>query len=178
MKRQMPTGDHRERLVCGACKFVAYDNPRILVACVASWQDKVLWMKRATAPKRDFWAIPSGFMESGETPEQAAARELQEETHARIDPDNLKLYVIGSIPEISEVYLVYRGELSEPRYWPSEEATKVELYTETDAPWKEFAYPDVAEFMRQFYRDHKARNYGVYAAHYVENIHTFARITS
>ncbi len=176
MKRQVPTGDHRERLVCGACQFIAYDNPRILVACVASWQDKVLWMKRATAPQRDFWAIPSDFMESGETPEKAAARELQEETHARIDPDSLNLYVIGSIPEISEVYLVYRGELAQPHYGLSEEALEVELYGQTGAPWEEFTYPDVAEFMQQFYLDHASRSYGVYAARYVEGIHTFRRV--
>ena len=173
IKRQVPTGDHRERLMCSACGFIAYDNPKILVACIASWQDKVLWMKRATAPQRGCWAIPSGFMESGETPEQAAARELHEETGALIDPDGLSLYLIGSIPEISEVYLVYRGELAEPHYGPSEEATEVELYTQTDAPWDEFAYPDVAEFMQQFYLDHESRSYGVYAARYVEGIHTF-----
>jgi len=176
MKRQVPTGDHRERLMCGACQFIAYDNPRILVACIASWQDKVLWMKRATAPQRGCWAIPSGFMESGETPEQAAARELHEEARAQIDPDSLKLYLIGSIPEISEVYLVYRGELAQPHYRTSKEAMEVALYTQTDAPWDEFAYPDIAEFMQQFYLDHKAGRYGVYAARYVEGIHTFTKV--
>ncbi len=75
--------------MCDACQFIAYDNPKILVACIASWQDKVLWMKRATEPQRGYWAIPSGFMESGETPEQAAARELHEETRAHIDPASL-----------------------------------------------------------------------------------------
>jgi 8-oxo-dGTP pyrophosphatase MutT (NUDIX family) len=112
-------------------------------------------------------------MESGETPEQAAARELQEETLAHIDPENLTLFLIGSIPEISEVYLVYHGELAQLRYGLSEEALEVELYGQTDAPWEEFAYPDVAEFMQQFYLDHASRSYGVYAARYVEGIHTF-----
>ena len=74
---------------------------------------------------------------------------LRQEAGALIDPDGLSLYLIGSIPEISEVYLVYRGELAEPHYGLSEEATEVELYTQTDAPWEEFAYPDVAEFSRR-----------------------------
>ena len=115
-------------------------------------------------------------MESGETPEQAAARELHEENEAQIDPDSLKLYLIGSIPEISEVYLVYRGELAQPHYRTSKEVMEVALCTQTDAPWDEFAYPDIAEFMQQFYLDHKAGRYGVYAARYVEGIHTFTRV--
>ena len=173
----LPENDHRERLACSKCHQVAYENPKILVSCIASWQEKVLWMKRATEPQKGYWAQPSGFMEQGETPEQAAARELYEETGAIIAPDRLHLFVVGSLPEISEVYLVYRAELTDQNFGPSDEAEQVALYAEEDAPWSEFAYPDVVEALRQFYIDHAQRNYGVYSGCYVNGKNTFTRIS-
>jgi ADP-ribose pyrophosphatase YjhB (NUDIX family) len=43
-------------------------------------KDRVLLVKRSVEPKKGFWCLPGGFMELDETPEQAALRELKEET--------------------------------------------------------------------------------------------------
>jgi len=60
-----PVDDHIARQVCDQCGWVLYDNPKIVTACIATWHDKVLWIQRATEPKLGFWAIPSGYMETG-----------------------------------------------------------------------------------------------------------------
>ncbi len=173
-----PAGDHRERPTCPACGRVHYENPKILVACIATWRDKVLWIKRGTPPKRGYWAIPSGFVEKGETPEQAACRELHEETNARIEPASLDLFLVGSLPEISEVYLVYHGELQSDVCETTAEAREVAFFASGDVPWEDYAYPDVAEAMKQFYRDHEKRSYGVYVGRYAGGVNTFTRIRS
>lgn len=41
---------------------------------------EVLLIQRRDEPFKDHWALPGGFLEPGETPEQAAVRELKEET--------------------------------------------------------------------------------------------------
>ncbi len=174
----VPAGDHRERPGCPACGFIHYDNPKILVACIATWGEKVLWIKRGTQPKQGHWAIPSGFVEKGETPEQAACRELCEETTARIDPASLHLYLVGSLPEISEVYLVYHGELQSDLCATTAEAREVAFFGAGDVPWEDYAYPDVAEAMKQFYQDHARRTYGVYVGRYAAGVNTFTRIRS
>lgn len=175
---QLPAGDHRERLTCPECGFIHYDNPKILVACIATWHDKVLWIKRGTPPRSGFWAIPSGFVEKGETPEQAAARELREETHAVIEPDSLNLYLVGSLPEISEVYLVYHGILQSADCKTTEEADEVAFFSKEEVPWQHYAYPDVVEAMMQFYDDHNQRRYGVYAGRFENGVNTFIPIKS
>ena len=50
-------------------------------------------------------------MEEGETIEQTAARETEEETGVKIDCDCLELYAVLSLPDINEVYLTLRIEL-------------------------------------------------------------------
>jgi len=70
-----------ERLFCERCNEPIYENP-IPAAClvVVDDLDRVLLVKRSVDPKKGFWCLPGGFMELGETPEQAALRELKEET--------------------------------------------------------------------------------------------------
>ena len=171
-------GDTHERMLCSQCGYVVYENPKILVACFATWGDKVVWMKRAAEPQKGFWSIPSGFMEKGETPEQAAARELWEETGARINPQDMELYLMGSLPFISEVYLAFRGPLTSPELVKGEESLDVGLFSLEDAPWTETAYPQVIESIEQFYSDHQRGDYGAYCASYVDDQHILNSIRS
>ena len=50
-----------------------------LANTVVCWQDKVLLIYRRTEPFKDYWSIPGGGVEIGESYRAAAARELDEE---------------------------------------------------------------------------------------------------
>src|ERR1700720_2810363 len=63
----VPLDDTVSRPCCGACGFILYDNPKLLVACILYSGNKLLWMKRASGPFAHRWAIPGGFVEGGET---------------------------------------------------------------------------------------------------------------
>jgi ADP-ribose pyrophosphatase YjhB (NUDIX family) len=54
-------------------------------ACVVvtDGQQQILLVKRAAQPRRDQWRLPGGFMDLGESPEQAALRKLKEDTGLR-----------------------------------------------------------------------------------------------
>lgn len=71
----------RVRRVCPACGSVAYRNPLPVVAVVLfNERGELLLVKRAEEPQRGAWCLPIGFAEIGETVQEAALRELQEET--------------------------------------------------------------------------------------------------
>lgn len=70
----------KERKYCSKCDFVDYQNPLPVALAIAVKDKKILLIKRALRPRQGMWASPSGFIESGETAEEACLRELKEET--------------------------------------------------------------------------------------------------
>ncbi len=61
--------------------------------------EEILFIRRRNDPFRGMLALPGGFVEEDETVEQAAARELEEETAIRIQEDRLQLIGVFSRPD-------------------------------------------------------------------------------
>jgi NAD+ diphosphatase len=71
--------DGQLRLACAdSCGFVHWDNPTPVVAAIIEYEGKVLLARNAQWPE-GWFALITGFLERGETPEQAVLREVQEE---------------------------------------------------------------------------------------------------
>lgn len=172
----LAVADDRARWRCAACGYVHYENPKVLVACLACWQDKVLWMRRAQEPFRGGWTIPFGFMERGETLQQAAARELQEETLAVVAPESLDLYVVGTLQWMSEVHVVFRGQLTSPDFGVGPEAMEVALFAEHEVPWEQCAFPQAEAATREFYRELKSGRFGVHLGEYTPQANRLWRV--
>ena len=139
--RQVPEGDTLPRMVCDDCGFIDYENPKVVVGSVASWQGRILLCRRSINPRKGFWTLPAGFLEVGETPEEGALREAQEEANARLELE--ALLGVYSIPRISQIQLIYRARLLDPGISPGEETEALELFAWEDIPWPELAFPSV-----------------------------------
>lgn len=66
--------------VCSRCGLVFYRNPLPAVILVLQKEDRILVARRAMPPALGEWCLPGGFIDLGESPEEAASRELKEET--------------------------------------------------------------------------------------------------
>ena len=148
-KRQVPDGDNRERLVCPDCGFINYENPKLVVGSVVTWQDRILLAKRAIHPRKGYWTLPAGFMEMHETTEEGAIREALEEACARIEID--ALLAVYNIPRIGQVQMMYRARLLSPDVAAGEESTEVGLFAWEDIPWQELAFPSVVWALQQWH---------------------------
>ena len=149
---------------CSACGVPDLAYAKILVSCFVTRGDSLLWMRRAHAPQRGFWAIPAGFMELGETLEEAAARELREETGLVLDPAGLQLYSLGSITQINEVYVAFRGTTENAECAPGAEALDVRFFAESELPWGEVAFPRANYSIQMIYADIRRGRFGLYLA--------------
>lgn len=70
-----------DRPCCPDCRRFYYSNPVPAACCIVRrHEEEVLFVQRAVEPCKGLWTLPGGFVEVGETTEQAALRELEEET--------------------------------------------------------------------------------------------------
>ena len=134
--------------------MIHYKNPLLVLGCVPQWEDKILLCRRAIEPRLGFWTVPAGFMENGETLQQAAARECQEEALATVEIGSLLAVV--SVTHASQVHVMFRARLLQPEFAPGPESLEVGLYTEAQIPWADLAFPSGEFTLRQFYADRAA----------------------
>ena len=93
--------------------------------------------RRAIEPRYGLWTLPAGFMENGETTEEAAVREAMEE--ALVDVEIIDLYSVFSIPHVSQVFMMFRGRMRSPAFGPGPESLEVRLFAEDEIPWDAIA---------------------------------------
>lgn len=165
---RIPAGDNRLRCVCDACGTVHYENPKVLVSCMAYEGDRLLWIRRAEPPRAGYWFIPSGFMEQGESLREAASREFQEETGIHLPEGSLSLYAIGSLVNIDEIYVAFRARLPSTDFRPGPEVSGIGLFGEDDLPWDSLAFPEVAPQVRAFYEEVRQDRFGIWMGEYRE----------
>jgi len=157
--QRIPEGDNRLRFVCTQCQTIHYQNPNIVAGCLPVWGDQVLLCRRAIEPRRGYWTLPAGFMENGETLEQAACRETDEEACARVG--ELSLYTLFDLPHISQVHVFFRAQLADLDFAAGEESLEVRLFAQNEIPWAELAFPTVGRTLEYFFADRLEQHYPV-----------------
>jgi len=144
----IPAGDNKLRYICGECQAIIYENPKLVVGCVTKCDDRILLCKRAIEPRLGYWTVPAGFMELGETLEQAAARETLEEACAEIRLGSL--LAIVDVPEASQVHVFFRATLPDGRYDAGDESLEAELFAVNDIPWDDIAFKSGYIALKQY----------------------------
>ena len=74
-----------ERPVCPACSRVIYFDPKVAATAVVAREGSVLLIRRGNQPGYGRWSMPGGYVDRGEVVEEAAAREVWEETGLRVE---------------------------------------------------------------------------------------------
>lgn len=139
------------RLFCNACNVPIYENP-IPATCLVliDNEDRVLLVKRRVDPKKGFWCLPGGFIELKETPEQAALRELEEETGLSGKIQMLLGVTSSASPQYDTVLMVgylikeYSGLLE-----PGDDASDAAYFEYNKLP--EIAFQSHMKFIRIYY---------------------------
>jgi len=157
---RVPEGDNRPRYVCDHCQTIHYQNPNIVAGTLPVWEDKILLCKRAIEPRYGTWTLPAGFMELGETMEQAALRESEEEACANVEID--EIYTLISLPHVGQVYVMYRAQLCDLDFRPGEESLEVRLFSEEEVPWNELAFRTIHYTLEKYFQDRQQGRFPVH----------------
>jgi len=92
---------------CPSCGFILFRNPKVVAAVIPVEDDRILLVRRAMGPRKGTWVFPGGFVDLGESVEEAAVRETHEETGLSVRLD--RLLGVYSRPGEDIVLVVYVG---------------------------------------------------------------------
>lgn len=147
---QWVEAEERERPVCPACGFILYMNPKVVAGAIPFQDGRVLLLRRRIEPARGRWTFPAGYVELGESLEEAAIRETQEEVALEIG--ELSLLNVYSYPESPVVTVVYLSPIfgGEPR--TGTEAEEVAFFSPEALPWEELAFRSTREALEDWVR--------------------------
>ncbi|MEO8628771.1 MAG: NUDIX hydrolase [Betaproteobacteria bacterium] len=149
--RRVPPGDTLPRWLCEHCGTIHYENPRVIVGCVAEWEGKILLCRRAIEPRIGLWTVPAGFLENGETTAAGAQRETLEEANARVEVS--QLFSLYNLPHINQVYLLFAGRLLDPDVSAGIESLETALFDQADIPWNQIAFATVRNTLTHYFSD-------------------------
>ena len=109
---QIEDGGPKTRLRCAGCDWTHWNNPTPVLAAIIECTDRdgqVLLARNAAWPGRMF-ALITGFMEAGESPEQGMRREVAEETSLQVDA--LSLVGVYDFQRMNQIIIAYHAQAS------------------------------------------------------------------
>jgi len=133
---------------CSHCGYGAYYNPKPVAAAIPVAPDgRIILLRRGFDPGKGLWTFPGGFVDLGETVEQAALREAMEEIVATLELDGL--VGVYSKPEERVVLIVFAATTTDtPK--PTDEAPEVHAFAPEEIPWEELAFWSTTAALEDF----------------------------
>ena len=143
----------RQRPVCPACGYIVYHDPKVAATCIVERDHKILMIKRGNEPGIGLWSLPGGYVDRGEIVEEAAVREVLEETNIKVEVD----YLVGLFSEQGHPVIVAAFAAREVggALEAGPEALDVGFFPQDDLPplafnrdlsilaqWKDYSHPD------------------------------------
>ena len=117
---------------CGSCGEVVFLDPKLAVVVVASEESRILMVKRDIEPMMGRWSFPSGYVDRGEVVEEAAVREVREETNVEVALD--RLLGVYSREGAPVILVAYSASIVGGSPSAGDEAQAVRLFPADDLP--------------------------------------------
>ena len=132
----------------------------MVVGTLPAFEDKILLCKRAIEPRVGLWTVAAGLLENGDSLLQGAWRESKEETQAEVDMK--EILTIFNIPQINQIYVIYRADIEDNSFGPTSESLDVQLFSYDEVPWEELAFPFVPKTINHYYECLKTKKFNLH----------------
>ena len=141
-----------ERLVCSRCGFVFYLDPKVAVGTLGTLGGKVILLRRGIEPAYGRWVFPGGYVNRGETAEEAGIRETKEEVN--LDVRIERLLNVYSYPGRPVIVIVYAVSVIGGKLSAADEAIEARTFAPEEIPWSQLAFPSTREALLEYIRKH------------------------
>lgn len=132
----------KERRICDACGFIHFRDPKVAAVVFITEGDRVLMVRRRVDPQQGKWALPAGYIDYGEDPREAAAREVREETGLVVRITRL-LDVLG--PDSRQegpasIVILFEGERTGGVLEAQDDVDRAVFFAPEDVPLADIAF--------------------------------------
>ncbi len=146
-KRLLKSGEP-ERLVCTACGFVFYIDPKLAAIALVPLDGGLVLVRRAIDPGYGLWVVPGGFVDAGEPVEEAVVRETLEETHLTVQVK--RLFNVYSYRNHRTVVLAFLTEYLKGELAAGDETLEARVFRPQEIPWEKIAFSSTRDALREY----------------------------
>jgi ADP-ribose pyrophosphatase YjhB (NUDIX family) len=136
------------RLVCVSCSFVFYLDPKVAAATITLIEGGIVLLRRGIDPQWGKWVFPGGFVDRGESVQDAAVRETLEEVQLRVSLTGI--LDVYSFPGDDVVLVVYAADVIGGELGVGDEAEDVKAFPPEQVPWADLAFESTKEALRDY----------------------------
>jgi ADP-ribose pyrophosphatase YjhB (NUDIX family) len=137
-----------KRLVCLNCSFIFYQDPKVVVGTIFNLNGGVVLLERGVEPAVGKWVFPGGYVDRGESVQEAAIRETKEES--QIDVKLGPLLNVYSYPRSPNVIIVYVAEVVSGKLAAGDESVEARVFTAEEIPWENLAFDSTRDALNDY----------------------------
>ena len=139
-----------ERLVCRQCSFIFYLDPKIVAGTIFTIEDRVVLLRRGVEPAMGKWVFPGGYVDRGESVQEAAIRETKEES--QLDVRLGSLLDVYSYPRSPNIIVVYAADIVAGELNAGDETVEAGTFRASQIPWDELAFQSTKDAVKDYVR--------------------------
>jgi 8-oxo-dGTP diphosphatase len=155
LDRRVIKTNEPKRLVCQACSFIFYQDPKVVAGTVFTLDGGIVLLKRGVEPALGKWVFPGGYVDRGESVRDAAIRETKEES--QLDVRLSSLLNVYSYPRSPNVIVVYAAEVIGGELAAADESVEARIFSPDEVPWQELAFDSTKDALNDYIKSHLRR---------------------
>jgi ADP-ribose pyrophosphatase YjhB (NUDIX family) len=148
LERRVIKTSEPKRLVCQACSFIFYQDPKVVAGTVFTLDGGIVLLKRGVEPALGKWVFPGGYVDRGESVREAAIRETKEES--QLDVRLSSLLNVYSYPHSPNVIVVYTAEVIGGVLEAADESVEARIFSPGEVPWNELAFDSTKDALGDY----------------------------
>lgn len=148
LEKRVVKATEPKRLVCLNCSFIFYQDPKVVAGTIFTLDGGIVLLKRGVEPAMGKWVFPGGYVDRGESVQEAAVRETREES--QIDVQLGPLLNVYSYSRSPNVIVVYTADVVGGELAAGDESVEAGIFARTEIPWDDLAFDSTTDALNDY----------------------------